>query len=98
MGNTKTQTTRYQDLERDNPNIRSQHEDWKRQRGERSEDVNDYKAFRSHMKDIGAPDPGEQEFEEFRADRSGSMNDRSVVGSDRAGERETVGAGTSTRS
>ena len=91
MGN-KTQT-RYTDLERDNPTIRSQHEDWQRQRSERGEDVNDYSAFRLHLKGIGAPDPGEQEFEEFRSNRSGSMNDQSRVGDSRAGERETVGAG-----
>ena len=94
MGNTNTKTARYSDLERENPNIRSQHEEWQRQRSERGEDANDYKAFRSHLKDIGSPDPGEQEFEEFRSDRSGSMNvDQSRVGDSRAGERETVGAG-----
>jgi hypothetical protein len=89
MGNTnsttQTQQARngYSDLERDNPNIRSQHEQWQRQRSERGEDVNDYNAFRSHVKDIGSPDPGEREFEEFRSDRSSSMG---------SNERQTVGA------
>jgi hypothetical protein len=55
------------DLEAENPNIRQQCEDWRREREQAGEDPNDYQAFRQHLMDLGAPDPGEEEVEDFRA-------------------------------
>ncbi|HEV8637260.1 MAG TPA: hypothetical protein VG370_23825 [Chloroflexota bacterium] len=54
------------ELEQQNPNIRRQYETWRRERVDKGEDQYDYQAFRKHVMAIGAPDPGEEEFEEFR--------------------------------
>jgi hypothetical protein len=53
------------DLESDNPNIAQQREEWRKERGQNNEDPNDYAAFREHLMAIGAPDPGEEEPEDF---------------------------------
>jgi hypothetical protein len=53
------------DLEADNANIRQQCEEWRQQREQNNEDGNDYQAFREHLMAIGAPDPGEEEPEDF---------------------------------
>jgi hypothetical protein len=55
------------DLESDNPNISQQAQEWKQARRENGEDPNDYQAFREHVMAIGAPDPGEEEPEDFAA-------------------------------
>jgi uncharacterized protein YjbJ (UPF0337 family) len=47
------------DVEQQNPNVRQQNDEWKKQRAERGQDPNDASAFREHQKAIGAPDPGE---------------------------------------
>jgi hypothetical protein len=47
------------DVEQQNPNVRQQNDEWKKQRAERGQDPNDAAAFREHQKAIGAPDPGE---------------------------------------
>jgi len=47
------------DVEKQNPNVRQQNDEWKKQRAERGQDPNDAAAFREHQKAIGAPDPGE---------------------------------------
>jgi hypothetical protein len=54
------------DLRTDNPNIDQQLDEWRMLRRQRGEDPNDFGAFRRHLLAIGAPDPGEQEFVEFR--------------------------------
>jgi N-acetyl-anhydromuramyl-L-alanine amidase AmpD len=62
-------------LEADNPNIRQQLVDWRQMRVSQGADPGDYAAFRQHLIDLGAPDPGEQEFTGFRddaANQSGS--------------------------
>lgn len=59
--------TRLTDLERMNPNIRSQWSAWRQQRLTSNEDANDYGAFRKHLQGMGAPDPGEEPFEEWVA-------------------------------
>jgi hypothetical protein len=48
------------DLEADNANIKQQLEEWRAQRVAKGEDPNDYAAFRQHLLDLGAPDPGEE--------------------------------------
>jgi hypothetical protein len=59
------------ELESGNPNIRQQLLDWRQARQQKEEDGFDYQAFRQHVLAIGAPDPGEEEFDEFwSADRS----------------------------
>ena len=55
----------FQDLAADNPNIRQQYDEWREQRSANGEDGADYQAFRQHLIDVGAPDPGEQEIEDF---------------------------------
>ena len=54
------------DLERENPNIREQYQTWRQERADKGEDENDWAAFRKHVMAIGAPDPGDEEFVEFR--------------------------------
>lgn len=46
------------DYEKENPNARSQNDEWRKQRAARGEDPNDAEAFRQHEQAIGAPDPG----------------------------------------
>jgi hypothetical protein len=58
--------TSFADLEKQNPNIREQYRTWRSERTDKGEDQYDYQAFREHVMAIGAPDPGEQEFDEFR--------------------------------
>ena len=55
----------FEELAADNPNIRQQYDEWREQRSQRGEDAADYQAFRKHVMDIGAPDPGEQEIDDF---------------------------------
>ena len=57
---------RLSDMEGDNANIMQQHREWQEQRRHNNEDANDWSAFREHLKAIGAPDPGEEEAEDFR--------------------------------
>lgn len=55
-------------LAADNPNIRQQLVEWRMARLNNSEDPFDYEAFRQHLMAIGAPDPGEQEVDDWRAE------------------------------
>ena len=55
----------FQELETDNPNIRQQYDDWRAARAQDGEDSTDYQAFRQHVINVGAPDPGEQEIDDF---------------------------------
>lgn len=48
----------FQDLAQDNPNIQEQYEAWRAERDEQGEDPSDYPAFRRHLLNVGAPDPG----------------------------------------
>jgi hypothetical protein len=57
---------RISDHEGSNANIRSQHKEWQAERKANGEDGNDWNAFREHLKAIGAPDPGEEEAEDFK--------------------------------
>jgi len=75
---------RLTDLERQNPNLRQQYAEWRTQRQQRGESVTDYEAFRAHLRGIGAPDPGDEAFDEFR------------TGLSEAEQRQPVGLGTST--
>ena len=61
---------RLQDMEGDNANIMRQHKEWQEQRRSNNEDANDWSAFREHLKAIGAPDPGEDEAEDFLMEES----------------------------
>jgi hypothetical protein len=57
--------TSFQDLTAENPNIRDQYDEWRGARSQNGEDPTDYQAFRQHLLDLGAPDPGEQEIDDF---------------------------------
>ena len=46
------------DVEKENPNVRQQNDEWRKQRVEKGQDPNDAEAFRQHQQGIGAPDPG----------------------------------------
>lgn len=48
----------FQDMARDNPNIRAQYDDWRQQRSTNKEDALDWNEFRQHVQRIGSPDPG----------------------------------------
>ena len=55
----------FADLSAANPNIRQQYDDWRQLRSQNGEDPTDYQAFRQHVINLGAPDPGEQEIDDF---------------------------------
>ena len=54
------------ELRAKNPAVEPQLDEWRMLRRQHGEDHNDYLAFRRHLLAIGAPDPGEREFVEFR--------------------------------
>jgi hypothetical protein len=58
----------FNDLMAQNPNLRQQYDEWRELRSQNGEDPTDYKAFRQHVMAIGAPDPGEQEIDDFVGD------------------------------
>ncbi len=49
-----------------NPNVHEQMDAWQIERTQQNLDAYDWGAFREHAMALGAPDPGEQEPEEFR--------------------------------
>lgn len=53
------------DLERENPNIRQQMEEWQQQRLQNKELSRTWEDFRRHVQEIGAPDPGLEAPQEF---------------------------------
>jgi hypothetical protein len=59
---------RFDSLAEENPNIREQLVEWRMARLNNSEDPFDYEAFRQHLIAIGAPDPGEQVIDDWRAE------------------------------
>ncbi|HEU5317659.1 MAG TPA: hypothetical protein VFX49_16220 [Chloroflexota bacterium] len=69
---------RISDHEESNANIRSQHQEWQQQRRANGEDANDWNAFREHLKAIGAPDPGEEEAEDFRMEENTMQESKSA--------------------
>jgi len=58
----------FQDLTNHNPNIRQQYDEWRGLRAQNGEDSTDYQAFRQHLLGMRAPDPGEQEIDDFVGD------------------------------
>jgi uncharacterized protein YjbJ (UPF0337 family) len=75
------------DVERQNPNVRQQNDEWRKQRVERGQDPNDAAAFRQHQQAIGAPDPGPSAIRDAAGARqreSEGMRDQ-LVGSLREG-------------
>lgn len=58
----------FQDLSADNANLRSQYDEWREARSNNGEDPTDYQAFRQHVIELGAPDPGESEIDDFVGD------------------------------
>ena len=58
----------FQELAQQNPNIRQQYDEWREQRAQNGEDPTDYQSFRQHLLELGAPDPGEQEIDDFVGD------------------------------
>ena len=55
----------FADLSAANPNLRQQYDDWRQLRSQNGEDPTDYQASRQHVINLGAPDPGEQEIDDF---------------------------------
>jgi hypothetical protein len=72
----------FQDLAQDNPNLRQQYDGWREQRVQNGEDPTDYQGFRQHVVALGAPDPGEQEIDDFVGDDFRLLT-RSAIPSDR---------------
>jgi hypothetical protein len=58
----------FADLAASNADIRAQYDAWRESRAGAGEDPTDYQAFRQHVIDLGAPDPGEQEIDDFVGD------------------------------
>jgi hypothetical protein len=58
----------FDELAAANPNLRTQYDEWRAQRAENGEDPTDYRAFRAHVMESGAPDPGEAEISDFVGD------------------------------
>ena len=54
-------------LAEDNPNLPQQLSEWREQRSANGEDASDWNAFREHVMAIGAPDPGEEQPQDFVA-------------------------------
>src|SRR5262245_13190519 len=55
----------FDEMAADNPNIRSQYDDWRDQRAANGEDPVDWGAFQQHLQAIGAPDPGGRPPDDF---------------------------------
>jgi hypothetical protein len=60
------------DLEQQNPNIRSQIQEWQSDRASNGENPTDWEAFRQHAVAMGAPDPGPEAPREFMQSAAGS--------------------------
>jgi hypothetical protein len=54
-----------EDLAEENPNITQQAAEWRAARAANGEDPDDWHAFREHLQAIGAPDPGDDEADDF---------------------------------
>lgn len=71
------------ELRAGNENIEAQMREWKEQRRANGEDPLDWSAFRNHVQQIGAADPGEAAPDEFLAnDDSMSEQERAQVAAD----------------
>jgi hypothetical protein len=55
----------FAELASDNPNIRTQYDEWREARAQSSEDPLDWGAFQQHVMAIGAPDPGQRPPDDF---------------------------------
>ena len=55
----------FAELEAENPNIRSQYDEWRNARSANGEDPVDWGAFQQHLTAIGAPDPGGRPPDDF---------------------------------
>jgi hypothetical protein len=55
----------FDSLAEENPNIRQQYDDWSGERSAKGEDPAAWDAFREHVINIGAPDPGEAPPDDF---------------------------------
>ena len=55
----------FSELEAENPNIRSQYDEWRDARSANGEDPVDWGAFQQHLSGIGAPDPGGRPPDDF---------------------------------
>ncbi|MBV9132227.1 MAG: hypothetical protein JO020_07145 [Chloroflexi bacterium] len=58
----------FDELAATNPDIRAEYDEWRDQRAASGEDPTDYQAFRAHVIELGAPDPGESEISDFVGD------------------------------
>ena len=81
------------DVEKENPNVRQQNDEWKKLRAERGEDPNDAAAFREHQTAIGAPDPGDAPVRDSQgaAKREAEGRRDQVVGGLKAGVGKVLG-------
>ena len=55
----------FDEMAAENPNIRSQYDEWRDARSANGEDPVDWGAFRDHVMAIGAPDPGMRPPDDF---------------------------------
>lgn len=55
----------FADLSVENPNLLQQYDDWRELRSQNGEDPTYYQASRQHVINLGAPDRGEQEIDDF---------------------------------
>jgi hypothetical protein len=55
------------DLAADNENLAQQLAEWREMRAGTGDAADDWGAFRQHLTEIGAPDPGEEAAEDFTA-------------------------------
>ena len=55
----------FADLAADNPNVRTQYDEWREARAANNEDPLDWGAFREHVMAIGAPDPSMRPPDDF---------------------------------
>jgi hypothetical protein len=53
------------ELAEENPNVEQQVREWQDARRANGEDPNDWAACREHLMAIGAPDPGDEEPDDF---------------------------------
>ena len=61
------------ELEQQNPNLRSQLQEWQAQRTRDGENPTDWAAFRQHALALGAPDPGPDAPPEFTPAAAGAV-------------------------
>ena len=55
----------FDEMAAENPNIRTQYDEWRDARAANGEDPVDWGAFQAHLQALGAPDPGGRPPDDF---------------------------------